>query len=385
MTPRLFIPNFDFEHALAAPGAYRPTRTVRRLSDELAGVWIAVAKAGDFLWTPTSVEGGFFSELAARGFPLLQPVARESEIPTAVEVCPWGWTDELRRWAERPGCICSPPSQAAVRRANSRRTSFELEREWDVGLAGTAMIRSAAELANVLKGLAVSQPWVIKAEFGMSARERILGGGPDMSPSHADWIRKRLDRDGAVFFEPWVERLDEAGMHFTIPSSGSPEFNGVARLISDAGGHYRGNEFAASAPDARWWDPAIPTGWRAAERLQSFGYFGPLGIDVMQYRDPDGTVRVRPIQDVNARFTMGRLALGFRRQLQPGETGRWLHLRWNAPGISPPARLDEIQQNLPPGSRVIRTSPFEVGGRPTQHGTVLCCIAPGAGVRPDCR
>jgi hypothetical protein len=109
---------------------------------------------------------------------------------------------------------------------------------------------------------------------------------------------------------------------------------------------------------------------RAARRIQQLGFFGPLGIDVMQYRTHDGELCWRPLQDINARLTMGRAALGLRRLLTSDEQADWLHLRASsaAGGGSGMPGLAEV---VPPGARVIRTSPLEAASRPNSHPTAL--------------
>ena len=42
--------------------------------------------------------------------------------------------------------------------------------------------------------------------------------------------------------------------------------------------------------------------------LRECGYFGPFGIDGLSYRDQEGKLKLVPIIEVNARFTMGRVA-----------------------------------------------------------------------------
>ena len=104
-------------------------------------------------------------------------------------------------------------------------------------------------------------------------------------------------------------------------------FEGVTPLLTDERGEYRGNRFAVPDDIKSIWSSSIDTAQQIAQKLQAMGYFGPLGIDAVRYRDRDGKLRLRPLQDINARYTMGRLALGFRRLLKRGETGIWLHLR----------------------------------------------------------
>ncbi|MGH7201739.1 MAG: hypothetical protein ACREJB_14115, partial [Planctomycetaceae bacterium] len=231
-------------------------------------------------------------------------------------------------------------------------------------------VRSLEELRTSLDALADQNRWVVKAEFGMSARERILGRGREITDAAANWLRQRLRSDGIVFFEPWVERVEEAGLQLTIRRNGEIEFDGLTPLLTDGTGQYRGNDFTPDAETVRRWTETIEIGRRAAGRIAAAGYFGPLGIDAMRYRAADGTVRLRPLQDVNARCTMGRLGLGFRRLLRPGEAGVWRQERWSFPSVAAArSALGDRVVTPADGMRTVRTSPLEVGGRPSRIGT----------------
>jgi len=373
---RLFIGNYDFEHQLGTAGGWQPPESIRRLNAELATAWIAIAEDGDFILTPDCVEATFFEDMAAVGLPNVRPVTDEREISESVEVIPWGWTQEIRNRADQQGWYYSAPPHTVVTEANSRRFSFQCEQEWKIGLEGTAAVDSVESLAEAIRRLPRGDDrWVVKAEFSMSARERVLGQGRELPEQTLHWARKRIERDGIVFVEPWVDRIAEAGLQFTIPQSGEPVFEGVTPLLTDERGEYRGNRFAVHDNIESLWSSSIDTAQQVAQKLQAKGYFGPLGIDAVRYRDREGELRLRPLQDINARYTMGRLALGFRRLLKPGETGSWLHFP------QPDVSIEELkewfaknQQRLPAGMKVIRTSPWEVNGKPVRHGTVdLIC------------
>ena len=370
--PRLFLGNFDFEHRLAAPTRQLPAK-LDRINAELATSWLAIADDGDYLWTPQPIEASFFEQVAREGLPRVIPVTSLDAVPRGVECVPWGWTDDIRQLCDHHGWTRNDPPHEAVRLGNSRSFSAALEREWLVGLDGaTEVPQSFPDADALLKELGPGTRWVLKAEFGMSGRERLLGEGP-LTQAARNWLRNRFSL-GRVFLEPWVSRLDELGIQIEIPRVGEPRLIGLTPLLVDANGQYAGSRFGIHRTLDEW-DAAVEVALRAAVRLQQAGYYGPLGIDAMRYRDANGQQRVRPLQDINARWTMGRLSLGWRRLCQSGESGCWLH---------GPARLSETDnrtiavendaefspRELQHGRR-IQTSPETVGGQPASHQSFL--------------
>jgi hypothetical protein len=327
--PRLFLGNFDFEHRLADPIRQLPAK-LERINAELASSWLAIADDGDYLWTPQPIEASFFEQSVRDGLPRVIPVVSFNDVPRGVECIPWGWTDDVRRLCDKQGWVRNDPPHEAVHAGNSRRFSAALEREWLCGLDFAGEATSLHEIERLIAFHGADSRWVVKAAFGMSGRERILGCGPP-TVTDRNWIDKRLASDGVVFFEPWVERLEEVGIQLDIPRKGDYiQLNGIVPMLVDERGQYTGSWFAPRvkptwADSLPFWNSTMDVVVRAAMRLQELGYFGPLGIDAMRYRAPNGEIRLRPLQDINARWTMGRLSLGLRRWLQPDESGCWRH------------------------------------------------------------
>jgi hypothetical protein len=144
---------------------------------------------------------------------------------------------------------------------------------------------------------------------------------------------------------------------------------------------YRGSRFAAGAGDVESWQPAVEVASRVAHVLQRRGYFGPLGIDAMQYRDAAGQTRLRALQDLNARYTMGRLALGFRRLLPPGWCGTWLHFAArHLAGRRLTEWLADLRASLPNEARVAVASPQKIGSQMADHQALLV-LAPSSEIR----
>jgi hypothetical protein len=57
------------------------------------------------------------------------------------------------------------------------------------------------------------------------------------------------------------------------------------------------------------------------EELHGVNYLGPVGIDAFAYRDVDGKIRLKPIVEINPRYTMGRVTVELMKHVAPGSRG----------------------------------------------------------------
>jgi hypothetical protein len=314
--PRLFLGNFDLEAGLASPSACASRDAIRRNS-ELAFAWLAVARPGDVIVTEHLPDKSFPSTLARLNRQGVRFARSTEKFDDDLIVTPWGWERRVIGWADSCGLNVESPTLNVIARTNSREFSFECEREFGCGLEGQAVCCTMEHVNDAVSSL---DRWLIKANFGASGRERIVGSG---RPADAmqQWIEKRFSRDGAVFVEPYLDSVEEAGIQWELPRGSSPpELMGVVPLLSDDRGQYRGSVIPHGSDVPEQWRVSVEISRRAAEYAQSLGYFGPLGIDAMRYRDAAGKIHDRPLQDINARWTMGRLALGWRDLIPENET-----------------------------------------------------------------
>ncbi len=106
--------------------------------------------------------------------------------------------------------------------------------------------------------------------------------------------------------------------------------------------------------------------------MQTAGFWGPVGFDVMRYETATGEIHDRVCQDINARHTMGRLASGWRRYLQEDEQALWIHSPAQVNSESDMNNWwEQFRKTLPVPFRMIRTSPFTVGQQLVRHQTAL--------------
>lgn len=335
--PRLFVGNFQFEHELAE-GTRRQSAALDELESRLALNWVALANQGDLIYIPPTRNSNpelqiEAREVFARAFldltgiePQIISRLREIRDVSRVELVPWGWTSSMERLGLEYQWECSLPPLAVVRKINSRVFRWLIEQQLQIALPGSAMLSSVDQLEAHLQICGeCPRGWVLKANFGMSGRERILGRTRELTDSMRHWITRRSVQSGPMIFEPWLERIDECGIQWDVPQHGPPELIGVLPLITDNTGAYRGSYLAQQYAQIPEWQEAIEYSRQVATIVQQEGYFGPLGTDAMRYRDSSGKTRVRPLQDLNGRYTMGRLAWGLMKFLKSGNCGAWVH------------------------------------------------------------
>lgn len=349
--PRLYWPNFDFEHELAAGENWQPSRKLREINAGFAPVLGALCVEEDRIVLPEkpTQEKVRIGPVTVR-YAFEEVVQQSSEFAGRDwELAPWGVTPSLQRLAEQRGWEWNQPSADGVKHWNDRLTAFQFECQQGVNLDGSRVAQSVDEVLTLLEKLPASK-WVIKARYGMSARERILGEGASLSDAQRGWLNKRLKEQLTVIVEPWLEAVSEAGLQFEIPREGTPRLLGVLPLLNSATGEYRGSRLSVSEEERELWQPAVEIGKQIASSAQQDGYFGPLGIDAMLYRGGDD-VRLRPVMDINARWTMGRVAYEWGQRLAAGKKATWLV----------GSRAEGVMAEPPENTNVILTSSGELG------------------------
>jgi len=314
--PKLFVGNFDFEHELA--GESKPTKPVDAVLRDLAACWVGLAEPDDLVLADRNHELPFIDERR------IDKLTNRSDFVLA----PWGWTQSIHDWGHQHGLKVDHAEFDVIQRASSRAYSFQLEQEFDTILPLSRSINDASQVHDALTEILTNhRQWVIKANWGMSARERLVGRKANLEDNQLRWLNKRLRHDRPAFLEPWVESLEELSFQWQIDRAGNVNYLGSTKLLSDPLGGYVGSRILDKHSED--WDSAFSTIEQTVHQLAHEGYFGPLGIDAMKYLDNSGHQRFRPLQDINARFTMGRMAVAMKRFLEPGETGTWFHIRGN--------------------------------------------------------
>lgn len=321
---KLFVGNFSFEDRGTAPLKGPPAR----LAAELAVVWLSVAEDGDEIFCPETISDDFWERMSRLTGARVRGIRPESLGDTAAEMLvPWGHTPETRSLAGRLRLRIEAPPQAAVWQVNSREFAWTIEQFLGVALPGSAPVRTLKELeSHLLAVRSEGDRWIIKSNLSQSGRGQLRVSGAILTDEQSRWVERRLRRQQVLVVEPFLDRVAELGVQWDIPEQAPPRLLGMTRLHVNDRGAYLGTSFDIVDIPPDIIDSILATQQTAVVRLREAGYFGPLGIDAMIHRRSDGRPVGRALQDINARWTMGRIAWEWRRRLgnEAGGPGAFL-------------------------------------------------------------
>ena len=310
--------NADFEVELSkARGAYRRLPGYEALNRRLAPRLLWLARAGDALLLDEPWTEEVRREAARREVELIserRAVSLSSHLFT-----PWGWTPSAVAVGEQAGAIIKPPAFEVVRRVNSKLWSHALEVELGTALAGAATASNMEELREAVRRTCpgAEDKWVIKSPFGFAARDRVLGRGAVLEGAQAKWCERRFAAGETLIFQPWLKVLREYGVVMEIFADGSCELFGVSDLQTNGAGTGRGY-MLGRPPTAERRAELESIGSIVCERLFKEGYVGPVGVDALEHEGG-----LHPLLEVNARYTMGFVAVAVEKSLNPREPVFW--------------------------------------------------------------
>jgi len=209
----------------------------------------------------------------------------------------WGASREIAQWAKGHRLQYSMPPWEVVRTVNSKEFSFLQGPK----LPGASLLRTQQEVAAWIA--TTPGPKVLKSCFGVSGR------GHALLPCDP----KRIERLGLpVIGEPWVSRQLDFSTQWLIGAEIS--YLGATICVCDARGKYVENRVGdVHIPHL---EAHLEVAYPILQKMQAMGFFGNVGIDAFIYDDN----KLHPIVEINARKTMGYVALRFQQHHFPKQT-----------------------------------------------------------------
>ncbi len=212
-----------------------------------------------------------------------------------------------RRVAEEAGVV--PPSLRGVGLVLEPELCLDPER---------ARLRLAEQIASWPGPFRKS--FVLKPRQGGSARGRHPGHHGRFDARTLAPALARLGARGGAVLEPWLERERDFSAQMLVEPDGTLRLLGTLEILAAPSGRplghrgtldTRGRIASGLDEDATLREAAAAAG-RAA---RDAGYRGPLGLDGFRFRAPGGGSEIRPLVEINARFTVGMVVIGLLRRV----------------------------------------------------------------------
>lgn len=290
---------------------------------------------------------------------------------------PWGWSDDMARrmapLAKRLVHPGAPLQQRALTAKAVNRKSFaagllaplvdELNDPRISARDSVGSVHHSPDSAwqDLLQRWERRERTVVKADHGTSGRNMIRLRDDDDLPIVQAWLRNAFRHQPAVVIEPWLDRVADLSVLSRVDESGDVQHLGITRFLSDIRGQYRGavvgkptfglspelvRSFHDHGRDPGWVDRTLrKAAHTAGAALHNMGYTGPFGVDAFLHR-VDGDIKLRPLVEVNSRYTMGNISLGLSQQLARGSNGYWWIVR--VADVGDPAAFVETLRTLAP-------------------------------------
>jgi len=367
--PAVHVFNPECETRIVWPHAdYTLSRGVQALKADLAALPMLFCAPDDTVLVPQRPSTEFLRQMRQVGFPLPEfavynASAGLSDHPLAARklsvLRPWGWSPDSAALlaplqanlpAAEVGMNWHPELAVFYRKSWSVSLLKDFLQEQDpaaswlgdesiIGVPCTS-IEALEQQAAAWRCKGVDR-LVVKGDLGAAGRDQMHWPEGALAVWQRSRLEKLLAAQDNVVIEPWLEKVFDLSAQIEIEAPGQGRYLDWTRFFTDDLGHYRGacvsqrlagldtqtkRFLYGDGRDQRRLQRLFEAlTERIAARLAPSGYVGPLGIDALVYRQ-DGVLRLKPVVEVNPRFTMGRVALALAHRVNSARTALWLTL-----------------------------------------------------------
>lgn len=361
-TPGVFLFNPLAEGYIAQGAGFTPIKHQRQLAADLANLPQFLGREDDIVLVARRPGVDFLGAIKRAGLPLPEFVEFRAGQTLDLDqrklgrLRPWAWSPDsvelLAPLCERVtgerragGQYFNPSIAALFGKAWSAAFlgKFLAQHDSAIGLCSASDVGVAVNtLEDALAAIAAIRARghhrvVVKQSLGLAGHNAIRLFEPELLDPQRRWLERTLARGQTLVVEPWLERVRDFSVQLEMTASGL-KVCGHTGLINDARGQFRANwaapNFARRLPAAVVAEFAAPPGIsahlqhcfdelrsRLESELRAVGFLGPVGIDAFVYRGGDGQVRLKPVVEINPRYTMGRVLVELMAHAAPGSFG----------------------------------------------------------------
>lgn len=353
MISRLFLFNPTNELAIAnGQVSYMPPANLRRFESDLASLPWILSDEDDYILV-THKEGNSLKHLSDYGWKIPSIVTAPEEIPEKVRLIfsPWGWSPAVYIKFKRFYHLAAPTWHThplARWNANSaqllsRETGYALLKEIELIRRNypdkysqveipylPVEVSSTAKLSEEFQK--TEPPALIKTQWSASGRGLFKIRDEKDNPAESDWIKGMLKRQGKLFIEQMLPKIQDVSFQFMIDDE--IEYVGHNYFYTDPSGQFAGCAIGPPENSSSYFkDQAqISAALKQGAEIVREGlirteinknYKGPAGVDGIFFINKQKEMKLQPCLEINLRYNMGLANIRLKKRIHPEARGAW--------------------------------------------------------------
>jgi len=357
-TPNVYVFNPFTEGRLAEGRKFNPTKPQARLARDLENLPQFLCRQDDLVLTRRKPSVEFLRRIKSAGFPLPEFADPDALDPLATRklgvLRPWAWGPDSLELLHPLFPRVNGEKRPVEARFNDRLAQL-YSKSWsanflrailpaahpdwcctenEIGVPVRSLDEARAAIARIrARG---HHRVVVKQAFGVAGSNALRLLEPELKAAQLRWMQNNVAHARELVVEPWLERLHDFSLQLEMTANGL-KVCGFTGLLNDPRGQFMAN-YAEAHHHARLPGRVLaPLPQRDISRqllnfyatvqtrleaeLRAVDFIGPLGVDAFVYRDANGTARLKPVVEINPRFTMGRVLVELMRQTRQNSAG----------------------------------------------------------------
>jgi uncharacterized ferritin-like protein (DUF455 family) len=379
-TPHVFVFNPFAEGRIAEGKTFNPTKHQAQLARDLENLPQFLCRQDDLVLVNEKPSVEFLSGIKQAGFPLPEfvEVAQTKNLATRKlgSLRPWAWSpDSVELFAPLFKNL-NAEKRTAVESFNPQIAKF-YSKSWSANFLrkilndGKAALPRSLEIETAQQRRPTAENWlcseneigvavnsldeaqmaiskirarghhkiVVKEALGVAGSNAIRLFEPEILDAQLRWLKNAFAQKRELVVEPWLERVVDFSVQLEMTERGL-KLCGFTGLVNDARGQFIANfaeshfhkripakiisQFSAQTNiSGKLLELYYAIFARLEKELCETKFSGAIGIDAFVYRAANGEVKLKPIVEINPRYTMGRVLVELMRQTRQNCAGQF--------------------------------------------------------------
>lgn len=264
----------------------------------------------DLVFTSDKPNPDYLALLRKEGFS--PPKRYEQEKIQNLRLNCWGETPSVTSFAKEHRLVFHETSLELLQHIHSKACAFAMRPP----VKGSLIIEEETTLLEWMQR--ISLPFVIKSPFGFSGKGKVIVDSEEKKEKARVLAQKVFLKHQPVIGEPWLNKILDFSTQWWIDTE--IQYLGATVCLNDEKGRYIGSLVGEEEILFGSYLPFLlehkAVALAALKKIQALGYQGHIGFDALLYQEKK--ILLQPLVEINARKTMGWVALQLYKKQQKG-------------------------------------------------------------------